>query len=74
MKSIEEQRQTARNTDEVLEYLVNLIELNNKRFSFMWAVGGEKVSMKVYDKEKEIEYVVKIEPIKYDNDGNALNF
>jgi len=73
MKTVEEQRQTARNTNELVDYFVGLIEKNNDRFSFEWSAGGEHAVMEIYDKHKEIGYVVKIEPIKYDEKGNAVN-
>lgn len=71
--SIEKQKQVAKNTNELLNYLTEIIEQNNKRFSFEWAVGGEHATMEVFDKEKEIGYVVNIEPIKYDKNGKAIN-
>ena len=33
--------------------------------------GAELVS--IYDKEKDIGYAVHIKPIKYDENGNAIN-
>lgn len=71
--SIEEQKQAAKNTNELLNYLTEIIEQNNKRFSFEWSVGGEHATMEIFDKEKEIGYVVNIEPIKYDKNGKAIN-
>ena len=72
-KSIEEQKQAARNTNELLDHLMNIIEQNDARFSFEFASGGEKAAMEIFDKEKEIGYVVKIEPIEYDENGEAVN-
>ena len=72
-KSIEEQKQVARNTNELLDYLMKIIEQNDARFSFEFASGGEKAVMKIFDKEKEIGYAVKIEPIEYDENGEAVN-
>ena len=72
-KSIEEQKQVARNTNELLDHLIKIIEQNNARFSFEFASGGEKAVMEIFDKEKKIGYAVKIEPIKYDENGEALN-
>ena len=71
--SIEEQKQASKNTNELLNYLIEIIEQNNKRFSFEWAVGGEHATMEIFDNEKEIGYVVNIEPIKYDETGKAIN-
>ena len=61
--SVEEQ-------NELVEHLTSLISSDNKRFSFEFAVGG---TMEVYDKEKEIGYVLHIAPIEYDEAGNAIN-
>ena len=72
-KSIEEQKQSARNTNELLDHLMKIIEQNDARFSFEFASGGEKAVMEIFDKEKEIGYAVKIEPIEYDKDGEAVN-
>lgn len=73
MKTIEEQRQAARNTNELADYLRRVIEQNNDRYSFEWLVGGERATMEIFDKEKEIGYVIKIEPIEYDENGEAVN-
>ena len=35
-KSIEEQKQAARNTNELLDHLRRIIEQNDERFSFEW--------------------------------------
>ena len=72
-KSIEEQKQVARNTNELLDHLMKIIEQNDARFSFKFASGGEKAVMEIFDKEKKIGYAVKIEPIEYDENGEALN-
>ena len=72
-KSIEEQKQVARNTNELLNHLTKIIEQNDERFSFEWSVGGEHATMEIFDKEKKIGYVVKIEPINYDENGEAVN-
>ena len=72
-KSIEEQKQMARNTDELLDHLMKIIEQNDARFSFEFASGGEKAMMEIFDKEKNIGYAVKIEPIEYDENGEVVN-
>ena len=72
-KSIEEQKQAARNTNELLDHIVKIIEQNDIRFSFEFASGGEKAVMEIFDKEKKIGYAVKIEPIEYDENGEAMN-
>ena len=73
MKTIEEKRQVARNTNELADHLRRIIEQNNDRYSFEWLVGGEHATMEIFDKEKEIGYAVKIEPIEYDENGEAVN-
>lgn len=73
MRTIEEQREAAKNTNELLDYLSELIESNNSRFSFEFAVGGENGVMEIYDKQKDIGYAVRIEPIQYDENGEPLN-
>ena len=73
IKSIEEQKQTVRNTNELLDHLRRIIEQNDERFSFEWLVGGEHATMEIFDKEKKIGYAVKIEPIEYGENGEAMN-
>ena len=73
MKTIEEQKQAARNTNELADHLRRVIEQNNDRYSFEWLVGGEHAVMEIFDKEKEIGYAVKIEPIEYGENGEAVN-
>lgn len=73
MKTIEERKRNAKNMNELLDHLIKLIESNDKRYSFEWASGGELATMEIFDKFKAIGYAVKIEPIKYDKDGNAIN-
>ena len=73
MKTIEEQKKAAQNTGELVDHLAKLIEDNDERFSFEFAGGGESVVMEIYDKEKKIGYAIKIEPIEYDEKGNAVN-
>ena len=70
MSSIEESKEKVRNLNELTDHLIKLVELDDKRFSFEFCVGG---TMEIYDKEKEIGYVVHITPIEYDKNGNAIN-
>ena len=72
-KSIEKQKQVARNTNELLDYLMKIIGQNDARFSFEFASGGEHATMEIFDKGKKIGYAVKIEPIEYDENKEALN-
>jgi len=70
MTSIEKSKEGARNLNEFTDHLIKLLESDDKRFSFEFCAGG---TMEIYDKEKEIGYVVHITPIEYDEDGNAIN-
>lgn len=71
--TVQEKIETAKNTNEILDHLIKIIEKNSERFSFEWATGGEVAKMEIYDKEKRIGYMVSIEPVKYDENGNAVN-
>ena len=62
MSSIEKSKEDARNLNELTDHLIRLLESDDKRFSFEFCVG---CTMKIYDKEKEIGYVVHIVPIEY---------
>lgn len=70
---IEQQKEKARNTAELADHLIKLIESDDKRFSFEFGAGGECAVMEIYDKEKGIGYAVHIAPIQYDENGNAVN-
>lgn len=71
--TVQEKIETAKNTNELLDHLIKIVENNSERFSFEWATGGEVAKMEIHDKEKKIGYMVNIEPIKYDESGNAVN-
>ncbi len=70
---IKTQKKNAANMNELLDYMINLIESKDDRFSFEYGVGGVNAEFVIYDKLKEIGYVVKIDKIEYDQDGNAIN-
>lgn len=70
MNRIEKQKEEARNINGLVNYLIDLIESNDERYSFEFAVGG---TMEIYDKKSGIGNVAHIEPIKYDTDGNPIN-
>ena len=70
MTSIEKSKEDARNLNELTDYLIKLLESDDKRFSFEFCAGG---TMEIYDKEKEIGYAVHIAPIEYDENGKAIN-
>ena len=68
--NIEESKEKAQNLNELTDHFIKLLESDDKRFVFEFCAGG---TMEIYDKEKEISYAVHIAPIKYDEDGNAIN-
>ena len=67
---IEKQKSEARDMNALIDHLIEVIESNDSRYSFEWSCGN---SMEVYDKEKEVGYVLHIDKIQYDADGNATN-
>lgn len=69
MTDIEKQKEEARNLNEFVSHLVDLIESDDKRFSFEFAVGGD---MEVYDKEKNIGYAIRINRIECDENGKLV--
>ena len=68
--NIEKQKAEARDMNALVDHLIKLIELNDSRYSFEWSCGN---TMEVFDKEKEVGYVLRIDKIEYDTDGNATN-
>lgn len=73
MNNIDKQKERASNTEELLDHLIEIIENNDSRFSLEWAVGGESITMEIYDKQKDIGYVAKIEQIEYDENDEPIN-
>ena len=72
--TIEEQKKKARELEELQDHLTNLLESDDKRFSFEWAfLNPEQLKMEIYDKEKKTGYIVKIEEIKYDENDEPIN-
>lgn len=49
MSRIEESKEDARNLNELTDHLIKLLELDDKRFSFVFCAGG---TMEIYDNEK----------------------
>ena len=73
-ESIERSKQEARDYEEIGDYFSEIVENNSDRYSFEWGISSsENVKMEVYDKEKEVGYIVKIEKIEYDENGEAVN-
>lgn len=70
MISIKKSKEDARNLNELTDHLIKRIESDDKRFSFEFCASD---TMGIYDKEKEIGYIIHIAPIEYDENGNAIN-
>lgn len=72
--TIEEQQKKAMELEELQDHLIEVIESDDKRFSFEWGyLGSEQIKMGIYDKEKKTSYIVKIEEIKYDENDEPVN-
>lgn len=73
-KSILEAKSKARETNELLEYLVDLVENGDKRYSFVFAGSGAgKATMEIFDNKNQAGYVLKLERLEYDKDGKPIN-
>lgn len=64
-----------KNDMEVLsDHLIEIVARHDERFSFECGVcHPEQAKIEIFDKEKEIGYIVKIEPIEYDENGEPVN-
>lgn len=72
--SIERSKQEARDYEEIGDYFSEIVENNSDRYSFEWGISTlANAKMEIYDKEKEVGYIVKIEKIQYDENGEAVN-
>lgn len=72
--SIERSKQEARDYEEIGDYFSEIVEKNSDRYSFEWGIStSANAKMEIYDKEKEVGYIVKIEKIQYDENGEAVN-
>ena len=73
-ESIERRKQEARDYEEIGDYFSEIVENNSDRYSFEWGVAtSANAKMEVYDKEKEVGYIVKIEKIQYGENDEPLN-
>lgn len=71
---IERSKQEARDYEEIGDSFSEIVENNSDRFSFEWGIStSANVKMEVYDKEKEVGYIVKIEKIQYDENDEPVN-
>lgn len=72
--SIERSKQEARDYEEIGDYFSEIVENNSDRYSFEWGIStSANAKMEIYDKEKEVGYIVKIEKIQYNENGEAVN-
>lgn len=58
--------------NELNDHLIKLIESDDERYSFKWAVGNV---MEIFDKENKIDYMLRIAPIEQnvtDNSSDSL--
>lgn len=58
MNNIDKQKERASNTEELLDHLIEIIENNDSRFSLEWSVGGETITMEIYDKLKDMGDII----------------
>lgn len=73
-KSIERNKQEARDYEEIGDYFFGIVENNSDRYSFEWGTStSANAKMGVYDKKKEVGYIVKIEKIEYDENDEPVN-
>lgn len=73
-ESIERSKQEARDYEEIGDYFSEIVENNSDRFSFEWGIStSANAKMEVYDKKKEVGYIVKIEKIEYDENDEPVN-
>ena len=73
-ESIERSKQEARDYEEIGDYFSEIVENNSDRFSFEWGSSSSaNAKMGVYDKEKEVGYIVKIEKVQYDENDEPVN-
>ncbi|WP_270425436.1 hypothetical protein [Blautia intestinalis] len=72
--TIEKPYQRVRDIEGLHDHLIKIVEDNDERFSFEWgSCGINKAKMEIFDKENKVSYIVKIEPIIYDDNGDAVN-
>ena len=70
--TIEKPYQRVRDIEGLLDHLIKIVEDNDERFSFEWgSCGINKAKMKIF--ENKVGYIVKIEPIIYDDNGEPVN-
>ena len=73
-ESIERSKQEARDYEEIGDYFSEIIENNSDRYSFEWGAStSANAKMEVYDKKKEVGYIVKIEKIECDENDEPVN-
>lgn len=72
-ESIEQQKERARDTNELMEHIINLLESKDERYSFEFGTGGETATIVIFDKDKETSYKMQIEPVEYDKEGIIKN-
>lgn len=69
--TIEEQRKEAAITNDLVMHLIHLIESDDSRYSFVY---GSTDKIEIYDKEKDIDYVLNINKVNYDKNWDETIF
>lgn len=71
---IREVEEDKNDMEELSDHLIGIVARNDERFSFECGVcHPEQAKIEIFDKKKEIGYIVKIEPIEYDENGEPVN-
>lgn len=71
---IREVEEDKNDMEELSDHLIGIVARNDERFSFEGGVcHPEQAKIEIFDKEKKIGYIVKIEPIEYDENGEPVN-
>ena len=71
---IRQSKENKNDMEELSDHLIEIVARNDERFSFECGVcHPEQAKIEIFDKEKEIGYIVKIEPIEYDENGEPVN-
>jgi hypothetical protein len=71
---IREVEEDKNDMEELSDHLIGIVARNDERFSFECGVcHPEQAKIEIFDKEKKIGYIVKIEPIEYDENGEPVN-
>lgn len=71
--NIEAQKEKVRETNELMDHIINLLESKDERYHFEFGFAGEVAKLVIFDKKKETSYKLQIEPVGYDEEGIIKN-